>query len=93
MALRMDSERRRKMMALARLQDEWQAKCQIDDADCTPDGADGDNRRSPTPEQEWEFVRHAGDLWSGSGDWTIPGLSRARSGVTKAGGRKTTVDG
>jgi hypothetical protein len=59
MAPQVNPERRRKTMELARLHDEWAAKYQIDDADHTPDGADGENRQSPTPEQEWEFVRQA----------------------------------
>jgi len=59
MALQMDPERRRKVKELARLHEEWQARHDIDDADYVSDGSGSDDRRSPTPEQMWEFVREA----------------------------------
>jgi hypothetical protein len=62
MALDMDPEERRKLMELARIHDEWQQKYEIDDAEWTPDGADGPNRRSPTIEQQWEYVRKAREI-------------------------------
>jgi hypothetical protein len=73
-ATKMNPERRRKAMAMARLHDEWVAKYEIDDVRYTPDGADGKNRRSPTREQEWEFVRQARELLGQDPD---TGLSRA----------------
>lgn len=63
MALEIDPERRRKLIALGRLQDEWQATHDIDDAEYTPGGATGENRRSPTPEQVWEFERRAREIF------------------------------
>jgi hypothetical protein len=63
MALEIDPERRRKLMELGRLHDEWQAKHKIDDADYTPNGADGDDRKSPTLDQEWEFERRAREIF------------------------------
>ncbi|GAB3160505.1 hypothetical protein GCM10027290_66620 [Micromonospora sonneratiae] len=62
MALDMDPERRRKLMELARLQDEWQERHQLDDVEFTPDGADGDQRRTPTLEQQWEYERRAREI-------------------------------
>jgi hypothetical protein len=60
----MDPDRRRRLMALAHLHDEWQRRHGIDDVDFTPDGADdSDNRRSPTLEQEWEFERRAREIF------------------------------
>ena len=62
MAQEMDPERRRKLAELARLHDEWQTRHGIDDEEFTPDGADSDQRRAPTPEQEREYVRHAREI-------------------------------
>lgn len=53
---------RRKLMALARLHDEWQRKYGIDDAEHIPEGSDSENRRSPTREQELEFYREANKI-------------------------------
>ncbi|GAA4459100.1 hypothetical protein [Phytohabitans houttuyneae] len=55
--MEMDPERRRKLMELARVHDEWQARYGIDDADFTPDGSDSERRRTPTPDQVWELER------------------------------------
>jgi hypothetical protein len=62
MAVQMDPERRRKLAELARVHEEWQARHGIDDAEFTPDGAESDRRRSPTPEQEWELVRRTREV-------------------------------
>jgi len=62
MALQMDPERRRRLMELSRWREEWAEKHGIDDIDWTPDGADGPNRRTPTPEQAWEYVRRAREI-------------------------------
>lgn len=62
MALQMDPDRRRRLEAIDRWRDEWAAKYGIDDIDWTPDGSDGPDRRSPTPEQALEFVRKVREL-------------------------------
>lgn len=62
MALEMDPERRRRLQAIDRWREEWAATYGIDDADWTPDGATGPNRRSPTPEQAREYVRRVREL-------------------------------
>lgn len=62
MALEIHPERRRKLMELARVHDEWQARHGIDDADFTPDGASSGRRRTPTPEQEWELERRTREI-------------------------------
>lgn len=59
MGLDMDPERRRKLAELALLHEEWQARHGIDDEEFTPEGADSEHRRSPTPEQTQEFMRRA----------------------------------
>jgi hypothetical protein len=63
MTVEFDPERRRKLIELNRLQTEWQDKYGIDDAEYTPNGAEGDNRRSPTLEQVWEFERKAREIF------------------------------
>jgi hypothetical protein len=59
-ALEMDPERRRKLAELARWQDEWQAKHQVDDAELTLSGVEPEN--PPSPEAEWEFARKAREI-------------------------------
>lgn len=63
MSFEFDPERRRKLVELGKLHDEWQAKYEIDDAEYTPNGADGDNRKSPTLEQLWEFEKRAREIF------------------------------
>ena len=57
-----DPQRQRRMLALHKLQREWEEKYEIDDAEYTVGGATGDNRRSPTLEQVWEFERKAREI-------------------------------
>lgn len=77
MALEIDPERRRKLAELARLHDEWQARYGIDDEEFTPDGADSENRRAPSPEQERELVDRTRELMAGSESAQGPLLARS----------------
>ena len=62
MALHMDPERQRKLAELARWHDEWQAKHRVDHAEHTPDGAEPEQARPPSPEAEVEFMVKAREI-------------------------------
>ncbi|MFC0527444.1 hypothetical protein [Phytohabitans kaempferiae] len=57
MALAMDPERRRMLMAVDKAQREWEERYGIDDADWVAGGKTGPDRVSPTPEQAEELHR------------------------------------
>ena len=63
MALRMDPERSRRLMELARWHDEWQQRHGVDDTEWTPEGATAEDRkRSPSPEAEREYMTRAREI-------------------------------
>lgn len=70
-ALEMDSERRRKLAELARWHDEWQARHGVDDAEHTPEGADPEHARPPSPEAEREYWARAAEIMGGE-PWPPP---------------------
>jgi hypothetical protein len=57
MALQMDPERRRKLLAAAEAQREWADRYGIDDPEWSEDGSPERQGRRPTPEQAEELER------------------------------------
>jgi hypothetical protein len=62
MALDMDPERRRRLVAADRARREWEDRYGIDDAEWVYGGKTGPDRRSPTPEQAAELARTLAEI-------------------------------
>lgn len=62
MALQMDPERRRKLLAAAEVQRAWAERHGIDDPEWSEDGSDERHGRRPTAEQAAELERELREI-------------------------------
>jgi hypothetical protein len=75
-ALQMDPERRRRLLAAAQAQREWADRYGIDDPEWSEDGSADRQGRGPTPEQARELERRLREI---SGQDPDTGLFRTDS--------------
>jgi hypothetical protein len=92
MAQNVDSERRRKLMDLARWHDEWQTRHRVDDAEWVPEGAGAGNARPPSPEAEREFMRRADEIMGRDPDAGRDFLAEAREMLGRGPGTEERGD-